>query len=318
MKSCLQLTTDAIVKETAEDLSTTDDDLQCGQKIDETDISDIEICTTSSAIGNCKKVSFQPRDTGFASTSRYLKRNNLIPRDRTTVENKEDKETTSAEDSDGTQPLVPATETSIFTTRMRSLMMTISLLHILESLSYNVNLIVLEWLIEQYQLQENGLSSMNQEAKTILQLFLETAVTILSQNRGIQSLKTFSPIRSDPIWSTTRCGITTMNTVIRWLELSKEKTVPIPCTQTLNTINPSMSSSTTKSPALDIYTSSMTAVGTLQNVAAAGSRGTTGQTLTGDLLGHARCHVPTSQRSSRIYVQDQDGSFKYEYVLKIF
>lgn len=95
----------------------TDDELQCGQKLHViSDISDIECPPTGSktlspVTEGCKRKLFQPSNEGFASTSRTLQRLNLIPATSPAPKHKrqrrEKKQRTLMD-----QPLIPMTPTT--------------------------------------------------------------------------------------------------------------------------------------------------------------------------------------------------------------
>lgn len=307
-------TIDEVVRKVVEDLSDpeNDEDLQCGQRIDDVVISDEETqaptpsCSNTST-ENFKHTSFASKDAGFGRTSRALKRTRLVaetsappPKTRRTRTQKTLMD----------QPLVPPNENEFFATRMRSLMMTQTLLLIVKAIAVPLTMGLIETILTDIQSASHGLNNMTPEARLILQTFVQEAIQVLCQNPGLPSLQSCTSINLDPTWSTTRCGIVTMKKVTKWLNNCIIKIVPQQLSLTsLN--NPSTLLSTTQSKASDTSIYCTTASGHQDGAAAHASRGIQDQTLTAGLLGLARCRVKTGNRSSHIYVQDQDGSYKY-------
>lgn len=301
-----------VVRQAVDELSDQEEevDLQCGQRIDDVVISDDEEQqpSCSRATEGSKRKLFKQSDSGFGKSSRSLKRSRLIPETASTPpKQKRQRNQKTLMD----QPLVPADDSSIFAARMRSLMMTQSLMNIVSALQFPLTMIALSVIVEEIQLNLPPLTNMTQEAKTLLQTLVQEAIQYLTVNPGLQSLQNSTTIASDPTWSMTRSGIATTRTVIDWLNACAPKIQLQQPSQIPNTSNLSMQSSTIPSTALTTYTSFTIATGPPDAAPVPVSRGTTEATLSGGLLELARCRVKTGSRSSHIYVQDRDGSYKY-------
>lgn len=195
----------------------------------------------------------------------------------------------------------------MFATKLRSRMQTVTLMTILLSLRTIMQPIHVECALDHFQEQLFELGQMTKEAQRVVRKFLEAAAQECVENPGLQYLKDSVSIASDRIWSMTLCGIVT-----NWLERSIAATNLHHSIVTSSTDHPSTLFQTTKSRGSATCTSFTTATGTVESVDAPGLAGTSDATLTGDLIKLAKCHVTTGNRSSHIYVQDADTSFKYE------
>lgn len=190
--------------------------------------------------------------------------------------------------------------------------MTVTLHTILTALTTLLTPIHVEFALDHFQAKLFDLATMNKDSQRVLRRFIDAVATECVANPGVRFLKDCVSIPLDRIWSTTWCGIATMRNVTAWLQRSMQETDLHPCTVMSSIDHPSISSQITQSPVLATSTSYTTVTGIPASAVAPASPGTSGATLTEGLIKLAKCHTTTGNRSSHIYVQDDDVSFKYE------
>ena len=112
---------------------------------------------------------------------------------------------------------------------------------------------------------------------------MEALVELSSLNHGVVFFKDCPSVHTDPTWSTTHCGITTMKNVTSFLHSLRPKTDNVNYIPTQDYNQASISSSIMPSKASAIYTSSTTVHGIAENVPVPVSIGTSGPTPFGNL-----------------------------------
>lgn len=295
-------------------------DLTCEEVLTDEFILD----DTASVISNQKKCSqtqngcgkFKNKDLTFVTESRRsLKREHLLPNDGDLKQKSTRRSKKQKSLLDGPivplRPTVEKTEVPDFLQKVRSRMITVSLLAILLDLTYLLDLEAVYLLLDIYQEDQRTIDQWTVEAREVLQTFIMAVQESLVNEPGIKYLQDSKRIHSDRTWSTTSCGIVTKRTVVTWLDSSMKKIDPAVYTPIPNIANRSSSSAVTTLQASDTFTYSTTASGPVGSAAAAASTGTGEITLTDGLLQHARLKQTTGCASSVIYVADSDASYKY-------
>lgn len=306
------------------------DDLQCGQQFTYTDYSSDDNndtqCYPTTVITPQKLKTLQPvcldRTEQQPSTSGVKKRSK--PSVKSGIRSlKKQKLLTDQQASDlmttkpllkgqktlHEMPLTPDDDTATFATKLRSLMMNITLLQILQALQPPLRLAEMDEILETFA--TSTLTLAKQES-TVLRTFLQALVDLLLTSHGETYFTDLAHVYTDPTWSTIRCGITVMKNVILSFDSLRPKTANASYLQTQDYSRACTSSSITQSTASNTYTSSTIARGTVENVAAPGSISTKDSTPIESLLALAKCRLQTGSASSHIYVQDADASYKYE------
>lgn len=185
-----------VVGEGEESNSNNSEELQCGQRLDDDIhvVSDIEEeCPTRPApINNYKIELLKAKNVKYGGkVSRSLKRQHLVPLDADTMstkkKHKRTKDQTTLLDGHLLPNAVPLHMTS-FQERMKTMMKTVTLLHLLGALKYCLDYSCLELIMEHYNSQISSMKTpLSEEAKTLLEAFLTAAATVLSTNHGIRS-----------------------------------------------------------------------------------------------------------------------------------
>lgn len=215
------------------------DDLQCGQEFTHTDYSSEEETQCLQAeelpaprLTTLQSVSLE-RAEQEASSSAVKKRSKRSPKGGikslkkqrllTEVDASRLMKTNPVDKGQKTLDqvrLVPDDDQATFATKLRSLMQNITLLQILQALVPPLQIIETDGILETFA--TSTLMMAKQEA-VILRAFLQALVDAVLTSRG-ETLFTDLPIvYTDPIWSTTRCGIATMKSVISYFGGLRQK-----------------------------------------------------------------------------------------------